>query len=189
MKVLLLNGPPGSGKDLLGELICNRLQEPGSVYYQRYKMSQPLKDGICAAFHLPFEYLEARKDRPLPELHGRTFRQLQISMSEDWLKSLYSQRIFGEIAVRHMRAGNANVWVVTDSGFTGEALPIVEEFGQDNVTCLQLYRQGCDFSADSRGYIDAETLGIRYMALANNSNDPGQFFNDFITVSKMVDLI
>ena len=58
--------------------------------------------------------------------------------------------------------------IFTDSGFREEAIPVVEAVKKLNgsVVQVQLFRPGCSFNGDSRGYWDLE--GVRSI----------QFFND-----------
>ena len=152
VSIVLLNGPPRSGKDEAAKA----LSAACSAFH--YKMSYPLKTAIPAFFGLEDKahYLEANKDNEIKELFGVTYRQAQIALSEQWAKPLLGKAVFGHIAVRHLRnhSGPGRVCVVSDSGFVEEIIPIVEAFGHRNVLIIQLRRDGCSFEGDSRSYVD-----------------------------------
>ena len=59
--------------------------------------------------------------------------------------------------------------VVSDSGFDYEAEPVVRHFGAEHTFLVRLYRSGCDFKGDSRGYISLSHLGVREIEYQNQS--------------------
>lgn len=100
-----------------------------------------------------------------------TYRQWQISMSEDWIKPRYGKGWFGAHLARRINACADQLIVVPDSGFEPELAALVE--GVDpgaRVGLLRIERMGCTFDGDSRNYVSApagcEDLG----RLANNSS-------------------
>jgi len=112
-----------------------------------------------------------QKDRAQPEFFGKTPRQVQIAISEDLLKPLHGQDIFGRLLVsRLLRAGEVpnRIVVVSDCGFRREAEEIVKAFGKERVFLWRLHRTGCDYSGDSRGYISLGDLGVRTVDIENN---------------------
>lgn len=176
--IYLLNGPPKAGKDTLGREVA-RAMEGGGYPCHLVKFAQPLKDGICATFGVSFEELEATKDEPNPLLMGKTFRKVQISMSENWMKKFFSESIFGDIMVNRIERGPPGAYVITDSGFQCEALPVVAAFGASSVLHVRLERRGHNFKGDSRNWIDPESLGIRTFTIRNNGTI-GQMMTQFV---------
>ena len=57
-----------------------------------------------------------------------------------------------------------DAFTLTDSGFVPEAVPIVKMFDAENCTLIRVHRKGCDFSGDSRSYID---LGVKTIDVEN----------------------
>ncbi len=73
MHILLVNGPPRSGKDTLGEGILRDIP-----YARIFKMAEVVKEGTHASYALleasgqplPHDHFEAVKDDPLPEFEA-----------------------------------------------------------------------------------------------------------------------
>jgi len=164
--VILVNGPPRAGKDTA----VDRLKKLGFV---EVKYSQPLKDASVALTGITFEMLESQKDQPLyPTRSDKTFRDLQISLSEVTFKPLFGEDAFGFLCAQRILAlhntTGATKFAVSDSGFTTESIPMVEQFGADNVVVFKVNRDGCDFSKDSRDWLDLTDMGVRHFDITNN---------------------
>lgn len=159
VSIVLLNGPPRSGKDTAASAITAAF----SAFH--YKLSHPLKVAIPAFFGLEDQQhaLEAQKDQKLRELYGVTFRKAQQDLSEVWAKPLFGKDVLGHIAVRHLRnhSGPGRVCVVSDTGFVEEIIPIVEAFSHRNVLIIQLRRDGCTFDGDTRSYVDYNGVTVQ----------------------------
>lgn len=176
--IYLLNGPPRSGKDSLADLIM--AHEFAEVPTRVEKFAEPLKIGGSAALAIPLEELESKwKETIIPGL-GVTWRQYQISMSEDWYKPQFGMDIFGRLLVERIRRRPAQYYVVSDSGFTYEAQPLVDTFGADAVTVFHLHREGYTFEGDSRDWVDADSLGVRHFDIESVSGNLSKLVQDFM---------
>lgn len=171
MRVVLLNGPPRSGKDTAGAAL-GALLEGGYTpnRMSKAKFSDPLKIGVHATFGLldeqghplPADWFESRKDQPCDEFFGETPRNAYIYHSENYLKPKYGRNVFGRILARRIKqledssdrifVGRTVVYI-PDSGFYEEAEPVVNLVGPQNVMLVRIHRTGCDFSNDSRNYL------------------------------------
>lgn len=156
MRIILFNGPPRSGKDTASTMARDHLlQKQAGVYL--YRFAEPLKDAVHALFGftgVDTEHFNALKGEMLDEFFGMTPREAYIWMSEEVAKPKFGQDFFVKIAIRHMQEyADHNIFVVSDCGFQVEADELIKAFGGDNVWVLQLWRTGCDFKKDSRGYI------------------------------------
>lgn len=166
-KLILVNGPPRSGKDTVGQILqsYHESSSPRAVYLA--KMAGALKTATHALyseltkdveFPLKHDAFEAVKDQPCDEFLGATPRQAYIAVSEQLVKPLHGQSTWGRILANNLSKDwlardAADYVVVTDSGFAPEAIPLMELFGVENTVLLHLYRPGTDFSKDSRNYI------------------------------------
>ena len=166
--IILLNGPPRSGKDTVYRLIRKYLTNS-----QEYKMSSPLKkcflnmfntDTKTASMLLEGEY----KDTPFMRGSDMSPRQFQIDMSEEFMKPKFGIDVFGRIAVFGIKQLMAKHAIISDCGFAEEIKPIQEEFGYDNILAIQLSRPNCDYTNDSRGDLDFEALRIPHVKLNND---------------------
>ena len=171
--IILLNGPPSSGKDTAAMFMKKYL--PGSV--REYKMSTTLKSGLQTLLGLEQEdwnrmLAYGAKDEPQLPL-DITPREALIKLSEDYMKVLFGGDIFGHITVRRLkRMVSADHILVTDVGFTYEVVPILEEFGPKKMRILKLSRPNCNYEEDSRSYIDADSLNMNpYTIDINNQYD------------------
>jgi len=180
--LILFNGPPGSGKDECARHMYKRT----TVHWFRY--SQPIKDGIRAMFALTeAEYADAekKKDEPSKMFFGKTFREVQISFSEQWAKVFFSNQIFGHLALRRVKKSISTVFVCSDSGFATEVEPFFQHFHKDDVLLIKLHRPGKSFSADSRNYIDLP--GVMTIKLNNDASLNTLFENVDMIVTPWLD--
>lgn len=163
--LILLNGPPRSGKD-----------EGAAYLYSKYnahwfRMSQPIKDALRAMFHMTeaqYKECEAKKDTKMEYLFDLSFREAQIAFSEVFAKEVFGITVFGHLAARRVAQSVSRMFVCSDSGFAQEAHPFVQLVGAKNVLVVRLHRRGCDFSHDSRSYINID--GATNIDLENNGS-------------------
>lgn len=182
-RLIFLNGPPRSGKDFAGGILYDR-SDLGRTNMDA-KLSAILKVRTHALYLL-FDHFsqplwhghfENYKDTPIPEFYGLTPRQAYIAVSESWMKPTHGQGFLGELLVAKLRSFEKQVsgrWthIITDSGFVEEAESLVDAYGKDNCTLVRIYREGYDFSSDSRSYIalDIPTFFV--------DNDGGKLFTE-----------
>lgn len=159
-KVILFNGPRHSGKDTAA-IHCEK--EHGAYHF---KFSRPLKAGIKTMFSLTdsqVDYLETIKTEPSDLLFGKSYVETQISLSEDWFKPKWNNTIFGYLVVNHLKKEMEfdkyqDFYVSSDSGFSSEAIPVVDLFGPENVLLVRIHRPGKTFDGDSRSYIELDNV-------------------------------
>ncbi len=167
-KVIIFNGPPSSGKDTAATRTANYLNGRhavgGLIPFRpaHYKFADPLKAAVHQLLAVPFscahyekEFGNEWKDQPQKEFYGRTPREAYIGISETFAKPLFGDGVFGRVLARRFRMDKqSNVAVVSDGGFIDELVPVVLEFGADNVLVVRVTRPGCSFVGDSRSYLD-----------------------------------
>tara|TARA_Y100000310_G_scaffold122525_2_gene121215 strand:- start:7060 stop:7629 length:570 start_codon:yes stop_codon:yes gene_type:complete len=164
--LLLINGPPGCGKDTAARFIR---QHMSSV--DEYKMSKPLGDVFRDTLQVDgigLDYfLNKGKDTPIPELDGWSSREFQIRYS-DWCIENFGEAFFGTIA-RYAIAGVMAKYIIVDAGLTPEAGELVDYFGSSASYLLQIEREGCEF--DSREYINKTMVSDTHYAYVKNNYD------------------
>ena len=174
--IVLLNGPPRSGKDTAARCIVNNVSK-NRMPFSEYKMSSPLKKMVREFFCLTMDehkFIEEHKDRPLKMLLGKKYRDIQISLSEEWAKQLFDSSILGQIAVKNIKGRASNV-VISDIGFEEEVVPIRHAF-PSRVHLLRITRPDCDFSNDSRDYIPDSCVGTGRMQVVENKYDDVEIY-------------
>lgn len=188
-KIFLFNGPPGSGKDTAAALMKEHV---GNVFM--YKMAFPLKEGCHKLLGLPgtLEDLEPAKeialrfglkenflaenetlrkslhlhrDRDSGDFHT-TLRQFYIHVSENMMKPLFGDTIFGKLAIEYIKNDKNKYVAISDTGFASEVAPLLEYFGKDSFVLVRLHRDGSDFANDSRSYIHID--GVKSYDINNN---------------------
>lgn len=172
-KIILLNGPPSSGKDTAAKhirqwYITNNLGTHGSAASLRNncildRMSLPIKRAFAGTMGLPItedgevQPWESCKEEIIPEF-GVSYRQWQIDFSESFLKC-YRQEIFGELLAtrigRRFSRKIANLIVVPDCGFDIEIKVLYARFDPEDILLVRCHRPGFTFQGDSRSYIRA----------------------------------
>ena len=149
--IVLLNGPPSSGKDTVADALQDRLN------FHRERFSYPIKRALCAFFDVPEDVLEPVKDEPCQVIPGDiTYRQAQISISEDWAKPKFGREVFGRLLADRMQSDLD--YVIPDSGFEHEFRGMERRLAELKIPhrCLflQLHRGSYNFDGDSRSYWD-----------------------------------
>src|ERR1035437_4701349 len=176
-QIFLLNGPPSSGKDSIGKYITD-INKTFTVD----KLAYPLKQACKVMFSLSDEeFLEydtnvKLKVTPQERFYGVSWRQVNIDLSEKYIKHQYDSAFFGKSLASRIKNSSKERFLITDSGFMEEVAPLVATFGVDNVFLIQLHRDGYTFVGDSRSYLDGDKLGIKRYILTNDNLD--KFLND-----------
>lgn len=91
----------------------------------------------------------ATKDQLWP-LIGMTPRELQIKVSEEWIKPTFDRSYFGHKAVTALFASSYTHVVFSDGGFV-EEVSALRSVGR--VLLVRLHRDGFAFTGDSRSYL------------------------------------
>jgi hypothetical protein len=191
-QIIILNGPPRSGKDLL----ASHLVELHKPYVIHIKFANELKKITHRFYNTPDQHpaaYESLKDQKLTEFLGLTPRQAYINISEGYIKRFHGKDFFGLQLIgeikRHPYHDN-NVFVVSDGGFGEEVEPLLNNFNPRQITIVQIHRPGCSFDGDSRQYIDRESFesrGVKFLTINNDYNDPEAYCA--IAAAKLEELI
>lgn len=148
MQIILLNGPPGCGKDAAATQIWS------SFDYTQMKFAGALKAATHTLFGLDpdISAYEDVKDKPLNDFMGYTPRDAYIRMSEDFVKKYYDKRFFGYVLAKQIERQKSSRIVISDSGFMLEAQGLMERFPDADYLLIRVEREGHDFIGDSRSY-------------------------------------
>ncbi len=147
--ILILNGPPGCGKDTLAKMLAERNA------WLHYEFKDVLYKETAEYYGVSLEEMKfwavdrKLKDEIWPEFE-MTPRAMLIHVSEDICKPMHGEDYFGRQLGRTASMTGSEV-VVSDGGFEAECL--VQEDYFENVWLIRLWRDGCSFENDSRDYI------------------------------------
>ncbi len=152
-KLVVLNGPPGSGKTTLGHIAAHSLSK-------KLFITMPFADILKVTCHtllgLPriADYYESVKDKIRPEFLYMTPRQFYIKTAES-LKSTFGKDFFGVLWLKNYeRTYNLPIPIITDCGFREELIPILNHFPNTaDVLFIRLHRPGTSYDGDSRSYV------------------------------------
>ena len=152
-KIILLNGPAGSGKDHAAKYLQFSLPS-----CRLDKFARVLKERTHAMYGFdwrPWDYYENCKEIPNEDFLGLTPRQAYIAVSETYFKPQHGERVFGKFLADELDKFNERIVPISDSGFVDEARVLIDKYGCSNVILIRIYREGYTFSRvnDSRDYI------------------------------------
>ena len=153
MTTILLNGPPGSGKDTIADCM---VRQHG---FHKMQFKDALFSETVAHYNTSLEWFledyDNNKDVTNEQFGGLSKRQMLIHVSEDIVKPQFGNTYYGKRALERMKEavkkGITN-FVFSDSGFLHEAIPLSEYLGND-IYIWQVVRPNCTFEGDSRGWI------------------------------------
>lgn len=168
MKAVFLNGPPRCGKDLAAKFLTRH-----NIAVVHRKFATHLKNVVHTMFGLNYTCDEAEKkfgvdwkDTPNEDFAGFTPRQMYIWCSEEVMKPKLGSDVFGRVMLRNIADLSAQRLVVfSDCGFAEEVEYLAKYLGKDNCLIVHLHRNGCDFSNDSRSFI--EVPGVKTIKVDN----------------------
>lgn len=168
-KIIVFNGPPGSGKDMCVGMARVWLYDNGQIKNVHMKMATPLKEATHALFGGFLSKYSIEHDRELKEktsglLLGMSPREAYIKVSEECIKPVFGSQFFGTVCANVIHNRNEKVFLFSDGGFVDEWIPIVSIYGAENVTIVELHSPQCNFDNDSRSYI-GDDLKKLYPAL------------------------
>lgn len=191
-KVVLFNGPPGSGKDTAVRIARSKVDEQHNeetlIRYSaiHFKFADPLKQAAHALLGIPYstDYYEKEfghkwKNENQIEFYGKTPRSEYIALSEEFAKVRHGPEVFGLVAARRVALEKkANVFLFSDSGFADEAEPLIRLVGEQNIHIVELSRPGHSFVGDSRGNL-IDVLQPKYPKIKTSRIPNYGDLNDF----------
>jgi len=153
---VILNGPPGVGKDTLADMLSKHGFAKQEFKAQLYKETAQLFNVDLHEFTRRATHRDL-KETTWDELDHisaspLTPRQAMIHTSEHYIKPLKGEAYFGDAAAQACRDAGESFVVFSDGGFSHEMPPIIDLF--KNTIIFRLRRPGFDFSNDSRNYLE-----------------------------------
>lgn len=154
--IILFNGPPASGKDCAADYFKDKGYKHLSFKYQLFKETFKYFSVSEEWFMEDYDN-RTIKEHPSVHLGGFSRREAMIHVSENIIKPKRGLDYFGNKVAEEISI-NKN-YVISDGGFSDELFPIINKIGTDNFVLVQLVRDGCDYSTDSRRYFNGRIVG------------------------------
>lgn len=180
---VILNAPPGAGKDTIADLMAER------GYTKRMFKTQLYKE-TAGYYQVDYdELVERATDRDLKEqpwIDGESPRDMLINTSEGVIKPAYGDAFFGVMASLDCIDGNDKLTVFSDGGFVEELIPLTEYF--DLVIVCRLFRDGFSFVGDSRQYLNPVDERLEGIAIHDINLYPGEPERALAAVQWAVDI-
>lgn len=153
MRVFILNGPPGIGKDTLAANIKEMFGFPSMAFKDALYKETAAYMGVDLDYFINVATLRHTKDAPDMLLDGMTPRDALIHVSENIIKPKYGKKFFGLKAVQAIAdlGGQTGTVVFSDGGFCEETECLVEHGYEVHI--IQLHNKDFDFKQDSRDYV------------------------------------
>lgn len=181
MSILFINGPAGSGKDVISNYITTVNKDFYTKIHSKKSFKDPLFKLMFNFFNIRIsleDFLETYYTRELKEVPTDLLtigniklspRQALIHISENVMKPSFGKNVFGELLLPSLK--DFENYVFSDSGFLEEMIPLARKH---DCYLARISRHGTNFNNDSRKYIDVKSAihnGINYLGdFENNSS-------------------
>tara|TARA_Y100001938_G_C8084770_1_gene431286 strand:+ start:847 stop:1488 length:642 start_codon:yes stop_codon:yes gene_type:complete len=208
MHVVILNGPPGSGKDTLALHLTNFFNGNSKYLYFKealYKESHKWLGTEAIAFDKFLEIAadEVEKEKPLFDIgipfdvesnekdKGKTMWSLRMILqhvSENIIKPKFGNNYFGIRALEEIATleahGKHKVVFFSDGGFVDEIDTVAEHY---RTFVINLSRPGKSFEGDSRDYV-YDSKAERHWPFCNDGTIDEAVYNLANIISRQVGL-
>jgi dephospho-CoA kinase len=153
--IIIFNGPPGSGKDEAASYFKRLGFKHLSFKYVLFQETISYFGVTHDWFMKDYDNRKV-KERPEKALKGMSRREALIHVSEEVIKPVEGLDFFGRCVAEEIR--DTEDYAVSDGGFIEELTPIINKIGTGNIVLVQLTREGCNYSTDSRRYFDGNLV-------------------------------
>ncbi len=177
VKIVLLNGFMGSGKDTLGQLICQH-----DSRFRRYALSEISKD-IASERHGFERHLADHpeaKNIARPEHNNLSIRDLvrQIWVETDQIdKLLFTNKVIAKII-----QDNVSHVVITDFRLPRDFDRFVAVFGQDNVMTIKIQRQSISPPPRQTHFEEYKLENFNFDHIITNHQTPIDMYHNYLLV-------
>lgn len=166
--LVLISGPPRSGKNRAGGCLAGRLDA------DHFALSNSLKRQTHNHYRLGADLgpltFEDCKDQPMPQFGGLTPREAYILYSETVMKPLHGKDCLGRQAVERVRRNKASgrISLISGVGFLDEVRPLIEEAKGKSTLHIQVLPVKQDVHGDSREKLSLSFLGVQEVEVENH---------------------
>lgn len=189
--IILLNGPPQSGKNTIASTIGVFLAA-NNIGFTEIALAEKLRkiSEILIGRTLDDAAYNKIKDQSLQFGETETtLRQLMINMSENFFKQHYGPNIWAQLAIAKIFAQSVNldynnsrkyIVVITDLGFQEEIDAFTNEYYPNRLLLVHVNRPGKSFTNDSRKFVQPNNPEVPVVTI-ENSGSYSHLFNEVKT--------
>ncbi len=154
--IVIFNGPPGSGKDEAASWFCDHGFRHLSFKHELYKETVKIFNVEYDWFMDGYNNRDIKENRE-PKLNDMSRREAMIHTSECYIKPKFGADYFGAQVASQIEPNYD--YAISDGGFVEELRPLIARVGLDQIRLVQLTREGCSYSTDSRRYFRGVLVG------------------------------
>lgn len=167
-KVILLNSPPNTGKDLAASILVNYSGAKHCEFKMTLHNIAMAITGLSRDEYFSIYNDRNLKEKPHPKLFGKSPREMMIWISEEVCKPEFGKYFFGKASANSLDIEKGSIF--SDSGFSDEIYPLAEVVGASNIYVVRFTRNGATFENDSRDYLKEEDCpeGVNFIDLTND---------------------
>lgn len=165
--LVLISGPPRSGKNRAGACLAERLDADHFALSNMLKHLTHQHFGMGA--ELPPLEFESCKDKPMIEFGGMTPRQSYIMFSEKHLKPRYGNDYLGRVGGNRIKSNKdkGRISIVSGVGFIDEIRPMIEAVGKFETLHIKINPLRCEHIEDSREKVNLSNFDLKEINVEN----------------------
>jgi hypothetical protein len=189
---IILNGPAGIGKDTIGKLLIDYINDCTSSKAGHFEFKKSLMVDTIEyynLYHCQLAFKEACADRDLKDQsflcpYGREInhmglspRKMLIHVSENVVKRRQGKGIYGSRLAAMVDDALVDVAIITDGGFPEEVLELEKEH---DVIVVRLFGPNFSFMGDARAYVESADPERTIQILRSTEATPEYLLNKIL---------
>lgn len=184
-KIVLFNAPKNVGKDMICDFLVGEFENSEKFEFKKHLVR--LCKIIYSISDDDWDKYSSREYKEVKMFNGKSIRDILIEVSEEVIKPKYGRDYFGILTGKDIENSGSEYFFGSDCGFYEE----VEAAAMDVVTSqvpllFRIFKDGHDFSGDSRGYIDKEKASkfFKVVDIENVHGKMGEFQQTVLRIVK-----
>lgn len=169
--IIIINGGPGSGKDVLAKGIRSSILE-GSALFKFQDLIHEMAWGLLGLAKEQYFSIyndRTKKEVPQPEFLGFSPRGLAQTIAEKMIKPNMGPEVFVDSVIAKIENTEHPHVIIPDLGFQEELDKIDLYFPLDKKVCIRLHR--VDYNGDTRSSLDCRNNNVEIINLYQETQE------------------